>query len=539
MAFKKGFSMWDDAISQDKVDDEEVIRRIGSPEEVDLSKLLKSKKITIKEKLVYIKRKVYEVLKDFIPNTRIIYDINELHDYITRCINNGLIGLDTETNNSVDPLTCKLMGVCLYTPGEKQVYVPINHVDVDTDKRLPNQLTEEQVAKELARLNKTRTVYHTAKFDYEVLLCTCKVRMRIDDDTYVGAYLINETDEHGLKPQYVKHINPRQLAYDIEKLFGSIPYKYIPPEIFGIYSAADAKETIELLFWQENYFKKSENAQLYKLYREVEMPLVEVTANMELNGIEFDVEYANRLRAKYEPMRDNILEQAIEEISAYSEIIEQWKLTPEANYKEVKVDEKGKKTYTKSKVEQLDDPISLSSPTQLSILLFDILKLENGDIKQPRSTGVDALEYIAKTYDIKFTKTLLKYRELDKLISTYINKLPKNVGVDGRVHCNFNQCGTETGRYSSSNPNLQNIPSGNRELRLLFTANTKSSHEVEQQDNFYVLNKCDEVETTRGWVEVNNLLKNDILTETQEKVLNIIEENNTYKLYVCSLGQER
>lgn len=472
MAVKKNFSLWGDEILQTKVDDEEVIRRIGSPEEVDLSKLLKNKKITIQEKLVYIKRKVYEVLKDFIPNTLIIYDINELHDYITKCINNGLLGLDTETNNSVDPLTCKLMGVCLYTPGQKQVYVPINHRDPTTKKLLPNQLTEEQVAKELARLSKTRTAYHNAKFDYEVLWCTCDVKMRIDDDTFVGAYVIDESDDHGLKPQYVKHINPRQLPYDIEKLFGAVPYEFIPPEIFGIYSAADPKETIDLLLWQEQFFSLPENQKLYKLYKEVEMPLVEVTASMELNGIEFDTEYAERLRVKYEPLRDSILEQAMEEISEYNDVIEQWKLTPEATYKELKVNENGKRTYTKSKLEQLDNPISLSSPTQLAILLYDILKLENGDFENPRSTGIDALEYIVETYNIKFTKSVLKFREFEKLVNTYINKLPNEVGIDGRVHCSFNQCGTDTGRYSSSSPNLQNIPSGNRELRLLFRANT-------------------------------------------------------------------
>lgn len=534
MTIKKVHTAWEDLdITPTKVDDEDIIRKIGSPQEVDLSKILKSKKISIKEKLVYIKHKVNVVLKDFIPNTKIIYDLDELHDYITRCINNRLLGLDTETNNSIDPLTCKLMGVCLYTPGMKQAYVPINHVDIDTDKRLPNQLTEEQVAKELSRLANTRTVYHNAKFDYEVLFCTCGVRMRIDDDTFVGSYLIKETDEHGLKPQYVKHINPRQLAYDIEKLFGAVPYKYIPPEIFGVYSAADAKETIELLLWQEKYFSQPENAQLYKLYREVEMPLVEVTANMELNGIEFDNEYANRLRVKYEPLRNNILEQALNELGAFNEVIEAWKSTPEANYKEVKVNDKGKKTYTKSKVEQIDDPISLSSPTQLAILLFDILKLENGDIKSPRSTGVDALEYIAKTYDIQFTKTLLKYREVEKLITTYINKLPNDVGVDGRVHCSFNQCGTDTGRYSSSSPNLQNIPSGNRELRLLFRASTKHTKEIEEFNNLYELDQYLEVETLRGWVDSTKLLVGDTLVSTNEVIKSISKKDeNTYLIYV-------
>lgn len=532
MTIKKVLALWDD-IEPPKVSDEDIIQKIGSPEKVDLSKILKSKKISVREKIVYIKHKVYEVLKDFIPNTRIIYDINELHDYITKCIDNNIVGLDTETNNSIDPLTCLLMGLCLYTPGEKQVYVPVNHCDIDTDERLPNQLTEEQIREELLRLCNTPTVPHNGKFDYEVLHCTCDVDIRIDDDTFIAAYLINETGSHSLKDQYRMHCNPRQLPYDIEKLFGAVDYKYLPPELFGIYSAADPRETIELFFWQKEYFSKPENYQLYKLYKEVEMPLVEVTANMELNGIEFDKGYAERLRLKYEPIRDAKLNQVLKEIEEYRDVIEAWKLTEEAQYKEVKIKEDGKRVYSKSMVEQLDDPISVSSPTQLAILLYDILKLENGDMKSPRSTGVDALDYISKTYNVKFAKTLLEYREFDKLITTYINKLPNDVGVDGRVHCSFNQCGTDTGRYSSSSPNLQNIPSGNRELRLLFRADTTHIKEVEKLNNIYELDKYLEIETKRGWVEATKLTVGDYLVSTQEYIQNVgIKDENTYLIYV-------
>ena len=534
-------ALWQDDIVIEQLNNEEVLDKIDTPEEVDLDKILKDKKLPIETKLQYAIREVKRVLHKFIDSTIFIRDIDTLRDYIDTAIKNKELVLDTETNNSLDPLTCKIMGGCLYTPGKKQAYVPINHRNVRTGELLPNQITEEQFEQELKRLGDTKIIYHNAKFDYQVVKCTCNTKLAIDWDTFVGAYLIDEEGTHKLKELYTLLIDKSLEVYSIEKFFGGIPYEFVPIEYFGLYAAADAYETYKLYEWQKNYFSKEENHKLYNLFKNVEMPLVEVTAEMELNGIELDTEYAKRLKLKYQPILEEKERLCYEALEEHTKTIEEWRRTKEANYKEPNgVDKKtGKPKFKKSKNEQLSDPIGLNSPTQLAILLYDILKLDSGDKESPRATGEDNLTYIKDTYGLKLATLILDFREVSKLMNTYIEKLPKTVGVDGRIHCEFNQCGTDTGRYSSSSPNLQNIPSGNRELRLLFTANTHQSHEVEEQDDCYILNDCDEVETTRGWVEVNNLVKGDILEETQESVINVIKENSIYKLYVSPIGLER
>ena len=101
--------------------------------------------------------------------------------------------------------------------------------------------------------------------------------------------------------------------------------------------------------------------------------------------------------------------------------------------------------------DKLSDPINLNSPTQIAILLYDILKLDNGDVKNPRGTGSDLLAKI----DNSICKALIKYRELSKLIDSFIDSLPKFVNLnDSRIHCSFNQYGAKTGRMSCSGPKL-------------------------------------------------------------------------------------
>jgi DNA polymerase I-like protein with 3'-5' exonuclease and polymerase domains len=116
---------------------------------------------------------------------------------------------------------------------------------------------------------------------------------------------------------------------------------------------------------------------------------------------------------------------------------------------------------------KLSDPINLDSPTQIAILLYDIMKVKAVDTEKPRSTGVDVLTKL----NTDFTNALLDYRGIGKLINTYIDKLPECVNPkDGRIHCKFNQYGADTGRMSSSDPNLQNIPSHNKDIRKMFKA---------------------------------------------------------------------
>ena len=259
-------------------------------------------------------------------------------------------------------------------------------------------------------------------------------------------------------------------------------------------------------------------------------------------------------------------------------------------------DEKGLRyKIGKAKVEQLSDPINLASPTQLAILFYDILNAPTVSKKSPRGTGKDELKalndklssYLPKkkldltefelteedlgvdeeslnTTQLKTeTSAVIKYknaamlcdlilkrRGIVKLVTTYIDVIPDLVKhwPDGRIRFHLNSLGTDTGRYSSggklkfmeneeavvvSGINIQNIPSHNPEVRMLFTADTKE-HVVECIDNCYIVPETDEVETDKGWIRVDKLVPGDIIlgNETQDTVIKIDKQNSNYLLFV-------
>jgi DNA polymerase I-like protein with 3'-5' exonuclease and polymerase domains len=194
------------------------------------------------------------------------------------------------------------------------------------------------------------------------------------------------------------------------------------------------------------------------------MPVVTVAAEMELTGVCIDIEYAKRLSQKYHKKYDDLQDKIKIELSKFDKQINDWRLTGEANFHPKKSTGKG---LGKSKSEQLENPINLASPTQLAILLYDVLKIKSVSKKSPRGTGEDILKKI----NLPICNLILEERGLLKLINTYIDKLPECISKkDGRLHAHFNQYGASTGRFSSSDPNLQNIPSHNNEIRMMFTS---------------------------------------------------------------------
>lgn len=435
--------------------------------EMSVEKALKSKKVSLEEKLAMVEDKVVSVLSKQINNVAVITDRNALRRYIDRGLEFGRIAIDTETNNSLDPITCKLMGLCLYVKGEKQVYIPVNHIDRKTNERLPDQLTEQDIREELQRAidskGDCKFIFHNGKFDYEVLKCTCHIELPIDWDTLIGAKLLDENEpSYSLKWQYVHKIDPEQEKYDIEGLFEHLPYEVVEPRIFALYAATDAMMTDRLYELQMREYANPDLKDVLNLATTLEMPLVRVFAELELNGVDFDSDYQKRLSAKYHGILDEVDVKLQAELNNLKSKIDEWRKTPEANNKPTT---KNGKTG-KSKSEQLTDPINLSSPTQLAILLYDVLGVQAVDEKTPRGTGSDILEKI----DLPICKLLTERKELEKLITAFIDALPTYRNVDGRIHCHFNQLGAATGRQSSSEPNLQQIPSHAKDIRLLFKA---------------------------------------------------------------------
>ena len=446
-------------------------KKVVSETTVKIKQTKKDKEVDPYSFIPSIEEEVYRILGKYKDNTLVIRDLETFKNYISIAIKNGSIAVDTETNNSLDPITCKLMGLCIYTPLMKQAYIPVNHIDKEGNL-LDNQLTEEEIKEQLLRLISAhiKVIMHNGKFDYKVIKCTCDIELVPYWDTMIAAKILDENElRASLKEQYIDKIDSSQEKYDIEHLFEGLPYAIFSPELFALYAATDSKMTYDLYEWQLKQYMLPDNSKLLSLLLNVEMPVVQVAAEMELTGICIDQEYAERLSKKYHDIANGVDKQIEIELKKYDDQIAKWRLTEEANFKPLskKPNIRGEYTLQKSKSEQLQIPINITSHTQLAILLYDILKVGVIDKKNPRGTEENILQKI----NLPLCNLILEKRGLEKLIGTYIDKLPACINEkDNRLHAHFNQLGAGTGRFSSSDPNLQNIPSHNKEIRLLFKA---------------------------------------------------------------------
>jgi len=357
--------------------------------------------------------------------------------------------LDTEAS-SLDPITCTIAGICLYVPRSKPVYIPLNHVSHITGAPVNNQVDISVVREELELCEQANVkwIMHNAKYDIRVIRHQVGANISCYWDTMLAARCLNENESAGLKYLHMKYCDSKDSeALTYEKLFEGIPFTQIPINVGYLYAAGDPLKTWELYEFQKQYLNRHRLPGPNYVFREIEMPCIEVLASMEDNGIRLDVEFANSLSVKYHELLEQHKQRFYDTLSMYSDKIEYYK--------------------SKNPNHKLSDPISISSPTQIAILLYDILGLKSPDKNKPRGTGEDILLAL----DVPLSKIILDYRETEKLLSTYIDKMPTIVNPkDGKIHCNFNQGGTVTGRISSSEPNMQNIPSKNKEIRKMFTA---------------------------------------------------------------------
>ena len=530
-------SLWGDefVIKETPKRTKKIIEKVNTPKEnkvIRQTSTKKSKDVNIQDTLRYIYNEVDRILGKYKEKTIVIKSKEQLIDYIDNAIKNNIIAIDTETNNSLDPITCKLMGPCIYTPGQKNAYIPINHVDPVTRERLDWQLTEQDIYEQFDKLKNVPIIMHNGKFDYEVIKCTCGNELSIYWDTMIAARILDENERRaGLKEQYIDKIDPSQEKYNIEHLFEGIEYAVVDPEVFALYSATDPYMTYMLYDWQLKQFNKQGNEKLFSLFMNVEMPVVKVIAEMELTGVCIDKEYSERLSKKYHKKSDEIDNKINIELDKYKDTISNWRNTEEANFhpKGKTLDINGNPKEQKSKNEQLRDPVEVTSPTQLAILLYDVLKTPVVDDKTPRGTG----EEILKKINLPICKLILEKRGIEKLINTYIDKLPQCVcEKDNRLHAHFNQCGTDTGRLSSTDPNLQNIPSHEKSIRLMFKAGYTEKN-LPILDNYLELYNDDEIETNEGWKECKDLkIGNEVITSIGSKIIsNIIQNNETLLVY--------
>lgn len=382
---------------------------------------------------------VEKYLGEYKNNYECIRTEKELEQYIDNCIKNGICAIDTETTG-LNPMLDDIVGFSLYTPNTKAVYIPLTHINYITNELVTSQVSKQCAKEQLQRLkdNNVKLIMFNAKFDIRVLRNQINVYLEAWWDGYIAQKLLNENEtENGLKALHKKYVLKNQHdAFSFSELFKDIPFNLVPISIGYIYAARDAEITYELYEYQLQFLDKTSKQCIDKqltevadLYRNIEMPLIDVVATMEDNGIKVDLNYLHQLSDKY----NKIL---LEKEAEFYKLCDKYNDKIEA-YKQANPNHK------------LSSMINIASSTQIAILLYDILK-EKPVPKQPvRGTG----EEVLKAINNEFCKVILEYREVAKLISTYIDKMEKVVNPnDGKVHCVFNQYGAKTGRFSSQDP---------------------------------------------------------------------------------------
>lgn len=329
-----------------------------------------------------------------------------------------IFAIDTETTG-IKPLTDPIVGISFATAKGKAWYVPFGHQVQD------EQLSKQDVVDALAPLLSDaayKKIMHHASFDVAVLRHAGMPVNGVLFDTMIAARLINMPGQKaGLKDLSEKYLGEQMLSY--EQVVKENKYKnfsFVPLDLATGYAAADAHQTLMLYPILQ---KKLEQEGFAQLYEQIEQPLLNILLAMEHEGIGLDrnqlAELGKRIMAELIELEDAVIKSAGD-------------------------------TFAN---------INLNSPKQVQELLFDELKLppQKKSAKGAYSTDSEVLEVLAKMHPIP--GMIAKYRELAKLKNTYIDALPTYVNpTTERIHTTFNQSQVVTGRLSSSDPNLQNIP---------------------------------------------------------------------------------
>ena len=414
---------------------------------------------TIKQKVEYAKDLSLQVFGNKLDKIELVTDPNRIEEYLHNTLKNGILAVDTETNG-LDRIDGKIAGICLYTPGEKGIYIPIGHVSYMTNQPLKDNVPCETMKNFFKVCNEHNVKYilHNAKFDMHILYWMIEVKIVPYWDTLIAGQLLNENEPHGLKVLYQKYCvraDEEQQVAKFNTLFNGIEFNSIPPSVGYMYAAFDPIMTYELYKFQEQYLDKEVGQYCYRkglervadVFREIEMPLIEVVFDMEVQGVDIDTELAKELKDKY----TYYMNLAVDNFKA--QIIE---LEVAGAFDELRVKHPDKF----NKISELGDiNINIASNAQLVILFYDVLKLDPP--KGQRSVGEEQLKQLHHP----LVDCILEYRGMSKLLSTYIEAIPNHIAKkDGKLHANFNQYGAKTGRFSSSDPNLQNIPSKTKKL---------------------------------------------------------------------------
>lgn len=333
--------------------------------------------------------------------------------FLKNLLNQTKVCFDTETTG-LNPLTAELVGIAFAWEVGKGFYVPFPE-DKNEAQRLIELLRPFFEAEHIEKIGQN------LKYDIKVLAKYNVILKGKLFDTMLAHYLINPDMRHNMDVLAETYLNYTPIS--ITNLIGKkgknqLSMRDVPLEKITEYAVEDADITLQLAV---HFEKELGDANTQKLFDDIEIPLLRVLAAMELEGINLDETFLNSLS---EDLNTDI-----------------------ANLE-------------KSIYDTAGEAFNIASPKQLGIILFEKLKLVDKPKKTKTgqyATGEDILSFLAKDHDI--IKHILEYRGLAKLKSTYVDALPTQVEtLTGRVHTDYMQTVAATGRLSSNNPNLQNIP---------------------------------------------------------------------------------
>ena len=461
---------------------------------------LKNKKATGRNVTAQIEEMSAAVLEYFKGSNSILITTQEdLHNYIDKCIEYGYAGIDTETTG-LDRVNDYIVGASLYVPGMPDCYIPMKHRIPLFEQLYKDQLTYEQVHEEFERLKDVRLVFANADFDLAMIYKDLKVDF--NDACYYDVIIAwrclkeNEKDNR-LKALYNKYVlkgkgDPKAFS----DFFTPTLFPYCKPEIAKLYAANDAKITFELFQWQLPYITKTDPKcqkkqleHIADLIWNVEFPMMPICQNMHRTGMYLDSYTGEVLIERYTKERDSQMKKLQDMVQ---DVIDQ---------NIYKVPSSKKKPFTTG------SGFNPNSPLQVKYLLYDLLQL-------PKSDGDGTGKEVLHDINLPVTNQILKVRSLEVLINTFVKKLPNASGKDSRIHGQFKQIGADTGRMSSAEPNLQNIPSHAVDIRHLFSATASDVHTTQ----FDVINDTLEIKVPVGskLSTLNGMMFADKLTQSDK-----------------------
>lgn len=363
-----------------------------------------------------------------------VLSAEQLQAWVERLQQADLISFDTETD-ALDAMRARLVGISLAVEPGRAAYIPVGHDYPGAPAQLPMQQVLDALRPVLQDPAKKKLGQH-GKYDLHVLRRHGVQVQGYHDDTMLESFVLNSTaTRHDMDSLALRYLGYSTIKFEDVAGKGAkqIPFSQVGIDEASRYAAEDADITLRLHHALQPQLL-AEPA-LESVYRGIEMPLVPVLASIEANGVRVDTD---ELRRQSQDLSSHMLaaQQKATELAGRS--------------------------------------FNLDSPKQLQAVLFDELKLP-AVVKTPKgqpSTNEEALEAIADQHELP--RVILEYRGLAKLRSTYTDKLPEMVNPDtGRVHTSYHQSGAATGRLSSSDPNLQNIPirtEDGRRIRRAFIA---------------------------------------------------------------------